>query len=76
MSTTNLQVEAGPEKTPPKNAPTPNGNFRLTLVEPPSLFVSAFRQIRDWLREPKVTVPAQYYRGEVNLPATDMRPWF
>ncbi len=76
MSTTNLQVEAGPGKTPPRNAPTPNGNFRLTLVEPPSLFVSAFRQIRDWLREPKVTVPPQYYRGEVNLPATDMRPWF
>ena len=38
--------------------------------------MSAFRSIRDWLREPKVTVPAQYYRGEATLPATDMRPWF
>jgi len=33
-------------------------------------------QIRDWVREPKVTVPAQYYRGAVKLPATDLRPWF
>jgi TonB family protein len=76
MSTSNLQVEVGPGKIPPKNVPTPGGNFQVTLVEPPSLFVSAFQQIRDWFREPKVTVPAHYYRGEVNLPATDMRPWF
>ena len=47
----------------------------MTLVEPPSLFVSAFRQVRYWLSEPKVTVPAQYYRGEVKLPATDMGSW-
>jgi TonB family protein len=33
-------------------------------------------QIRAWLREPKLSVPAQYYRGEVALPATDLRPWF
>jgi len=48
----------------------------MTFVESPSVVVSAYRQIRDWLREPKVTVPPQYYRGEVKLPATDMRPWF
>ena len=48
----------------------------MTFVESPSVVVSAYRQIRDWLSEPKVTVPAQYYRGEVKLPATDMRPWF
>jgi TonB family protein len=76
MSTSNLQVEVGPGKNPPQNVPAPPVAFGLTLVEPPSLFVSTYRQIRDWFREPKVTVPAQYYRGEVNLPATDMRPWF
>jgi len=80
MSTSNLQVESGPAKAPPKNLPVPDehfdGTFRITLVEPPTLFVSAYRQVRYWLREPKVTVPAQYYRGEVKLPATDLRPWF
>jgi protein TonB len=76
MSTSNLQVEVGPPKIPPKKVHTLEETFKVTLVDPPSLFVSAFQQIRDWFREPKMTVPAQYYRGEVNLPATDMRPWF
>jgi TonB family protein len=76
MSTSNLQVEAGPDKIPPEKALPPDEVFKVTFVETPSVFVSAYRQIRDWLREPKVTVPAQYYRGEAKLPATDMRPWF
>ncbi len=80
MPTSNLQVEAGPGNMPPKDsfapAPASDEGFKVTIVETPSFFVSAFRQIRDLWREPKVTVPAQYYRGEVKLPATDMRPWF
>ena len=75
MATSNLQVEGGPEKSSVKYS-VPDERFNLTLVEPPSLFVSAFRQIRYWISEPKVTVPAQYYRGTVKLPATDLRPWF
>jgi TonB family protein len=76
MSTTNLQDEVGTEKAPPKNAHVPEGQFKFTFVETPSVFVSTYRQIRDWLREPKVTVPPEYYRGEATLPATDLRPWF
>jgi TonB family protein len=76
MPTSNLQVEADAEKMLRTSTPAKNGDFSLTLVEPPSLFVSAFRQIRDRLREPKMTVPAEYYRGQMKLPATDMRPWF
>jgi TonB family protein len=80
MSTSNLQVEGGPEKAPLKELLAPDehfdGTFRISLVETPNLFVSAYCQVRDWLREPKITVPAQYYRGEVKLPATDLRPWF
>jgi TonB family protein len=76
MSTSNLQVEVGPGKIPPPKVPAPNAHFKVTLVDSPSLFVSAYQQIRDWFHEPKVTVPARYYRGEVKLPATDMRPWF
>jgi len=76
MSISNLQVEVGPGKIPPRNTTSPSEEFQLTFVETPSVLVSAYRQIRDWFREPKVTVPAQYYRGEATLPATDMRPWF
>jgi len=76
MSTSNLQVEVGPEKLASKQVPAPDELYRVTFVDSPTVFVSAYRQIRDWLREPKVTVPPQYYRGEVRLPATDMRPWF
>ncbi len=76
MSTSDLQVEVGPAKIPAKHAPASTDTFKVTLVETPTVFVSAFRQIRDWMREPKVTVPAQYYRGKATLPATDLRPWF
>ena len=76
MSTINYPVEGREAKIPLKDPRRPAEGFTLTLVEPPSLFVSAFRQIRDSLRDPKVTVPAQYYRGEAKLPATDMPPWF
>lgn len=76
MATSNLQVEGGPEKSPLKYPSPPDERFNLTLVEPPSLFVSAFRQLRYWISEPKITVPPQYYRGTVKLPATDLRPWF
>lgn len=76
MSTTNLQVEVGEGKRTPSKQTTPGDGFHFTFVESPSLFVSAFRQIRYWFTQPKTTVPAQYYRGEAKLPATDMRPWF
>jgi protein TonB len=76
MSTSNLQVEISPGKIPPQKPPLPDDHFEVALFETPSLPVSVYRQIRDWLREPKVTVPARYYRGEASLPATDMRPWF
>jgi len=76
MSTSNLQVESGPEKSPPVQAVARDERVTFTLVEPPSLFVSAYRQLHYWFFEPKVTVPAEYYRGAVKLPATDLRPWF
>jgi TonB family protein len=76
MLASNVQVEVGPGRIPPKNLPTPQDRFVPVFVETPSLFVSIYRQIRDWLREPKVTVPSHYYRGKMRLPATDMRPWF
>jgi len=54
----------------------PEPVYQLTFVETPNVFVSAFRQIRDLWREPKITVPQKYYRGEARLPVTEMRPWY
>jgi periplasmic protein TonB len=76
MSTTNLQVEIDRGKAPIQNTPAPADDYKLTIVETPSVLVSAFQQIRYWFNQPKTTVPRQYYRGEAKLPATDMAPWF
>ena len=76
MPISDLQVEVGPGKIAPANGPVPDEGYKLTIVEEPSLFISAFRQIHYWLFEPKATVPAEYYRGKVKLPATDMNPWY
>jgi protein TonB len=76
MSPSNLQVDVGTGKVPPKITPATVENFKVTLVQEPTVFASIFGQIRDWLSEPKITVRSPYYRGEVALPATDMRPWY
>jgi len=46
------------------------------FVQSPGLAESLLRQIREVFSGPRTTVPQQYYRGEAELPATDMRPWF
>jgi TonB family protein len=76
MSPSNSQVELGTGKNPSRNASIPGDTFKITFVQEPTVFASVFGQIREWLSEPKVTVPSQYYRGEVALPATDMAPWY
>jgi protein TonB len=50
--------------------------YTFTFIESPGLFASLLKQVRELLREPKVTVPQQYYRGEAPLPVTEMRPWY
>ena len=57
------------------SARQPEPEYRLTFVDSPLAPVSLFRQIWQMLHEPKSTVPREYYRGKVELPATDMRPW-
>jgi protein TonB len=51
-------------------------DYQFTFVESPNLLVSVVRQFRAMLREPKITVPRQYYRGEARLPISEMRPWY
>jgi len=52
-----------------------DAEYRVTFIESSNVLVSLWRQIWQGLREPKVTVPRQYYRGEVRLPVTDETSW-
>jgi len=54
----------------------PESGYQLTFLDSTIPIVSLVRQLRAKWREPKVTVPPEYYKGEVDLPITEMRPWF
>lgn len=53
----------------------PKPEYRTVFLESQNVFSSLFRQIRENLREPRVTVPAEFYRGEAALPVSEMRSW-
>ncbi len=76
MATNELQIGSGPEKPNPGTSKSPSPGYQLTLFEPPNTIVSVFRQIRELLSAPKVTVPRKYYQGEKALPVTEMLPWY
>jgi TonB family protein len=74
-ATSESQVEIKADATPSGSPRESGPEYRLTFVDSALPPVSLFRQIWQMLHEPKVTVPREYYRGKVALPATDMRPW-
>jgi len=65
-------VDATPTGSPPISEP----DYHFTFVDSTLAPVSLFRQILERLREPKITVPKEYYRGKATPPATDKPPWF
>lgn len=74
MPTSDLQVGTGKPGTGKAQAREPV--YQPTFVDQPFFLVSLFRQIRAQLREPKIVIPAKYYRGEARLPFTEMPPWY
>ncbi len=81
MPTSDVQTEVNSGGTPASSRPTSRNaladpQYQLTFVESPGILASLVHQIRERLREPKITVPPQYYRGEAKLPVTEMRPWY
>jgi periplasmic protein TonB len=76
MASGNLQVEKGSGNAAGARKPLAESVFRPTLVDEPIFLVSLIRQLRERRHEPKITVPREYYRGEANLPITEMRPWY
>ena len=75
MPTSDTQVEIRRDATPSASPRIPEPEYHFTFVDSTFAPVSLFRQIREMLREPKITVPKEYYKGEAALPATDMLPW-
>jgi TonB family protein len=75
MPTSDTQVEISTDVAPSASPRIPEPVYHLTFVDSTLPPVSLFRQILERLREPKITVPKEYYRGKVSLPATDMPPW-
>ncbi len=75
MPTSDLRVgtAAGQPAAKPK---LPEPVYQLTFIESPNTLASIIRQVRERLREPKITVPQKYYRGQARLPLTEMRPWY
>jgi TonB family protein len=76
MPISDTQVKISRDATPSPSPRIPEPEYHLTFVDSTLAPVSLFRQILESLREPKITVPKEYYRGKATLPATDMRPWF
>lgn len=74
-ATSDTQVGANAGGDPHGSAPKPEPEYHFTFVDSTLPPVSLFRQIWQSLHEPKNTVPKEYYRGKVALPATDLRPW-
>src|SRR5512143_268351 len=67
-------VETG--QTPETRPSAPARGYELTFFEQPFFLVSLIRQLIERARTPKITVPQQYYQGEVTLPVTEMKPWY
>ncbi len=65
---------AGNPQSPLVDSPAPE--YKLVELDSPFVLVSLVRQITQRLREPKLTVPEKYYRGEAALPVVEMRPWY
>ncbi len=81
MPYSDLEVGDQTRVTPIENqTPVPvrelEAEYKLTQFETPFILISLFRQIRQKLKEPKITVPPQYYAGEAPLPVTEMRAWY
>ena len=72
------ETQAGPSsgQATAGSSKTPGFGYQFTLPESPGLLTSLREGFREWRRASKVAIPSEYYRGEVTLPVTEMRPWY
>jgi periplasmic protein TonB len=74
MQTTDSHL--GSENQGNARPPRPEAQYHTVILDSPNFLVSLIQQIRERRREPKITVPPEYYQGEADLPITEMRQWY
>jgi len=76
MPIIDTQVGPGSRQTTDEASHTAKPEYVFIMLETPGLLASLRDGIREWRRGSKVSIPSEYYRGEVALPVTEMRPWY
>jgi periplasmic protein TonB len=76
MPTTDAQVGSNRRHAVAETLPPKASDYLFTIPESPGLLASLREGLREWRRSSKITVSSEYYRGEVALPITEMRPWY
>src|SRR5690348_8839855 len=76
MPITDTQAGPGSSQSTKGASPSPMPEYHFTLTESPGLFTSLRENLREWRRNSNASFSSPYYRGEVALPVTEMRPWY
>lgn len=71
MPFTKFETGAGPSNATVDRTAEDHLTYQPELVESPFILTSLWRLFRERRREPKITVPQEYYRGEARLPLSD-----
>ncbi len=74
--TNDSRSDMGRDGTRAKGSRSAEPNAPFQLLEPPGVAESLFSHLVAWLREPGMKRGHKYYRGEVDLPLSSMRPWY
>src|SRR6516165_11938857 len=77
MPTTNeLQTETSRVDASNNDSRSVEPKPPFQLIEPPGVAESLVSHVVAWLREPGIKRGNKYYRGEVDLPLSSLRPWY
>jgi periplasmic protein TonB len=76
MPIIDTQVGPGSRQTTAETSHTAKPEYVFIMPETPGLLASLREGIREWRRGSKGSLASEYYRGEVALPVTEMRPWY
>lgn len=77
MPTTNdLHTETDRVGASANSSRSAGPNTPFQLLEPPGVMESLVSHLVAWLRDPGMKRGNKYYRGEVDLPLSSLRPWY
>jgi TonB family protein len=77
MPTTNeLNTETDRLGSSANSTRSADADAPFQLIEPPGVMESLVSHLAAWLRDPGMKRGSKYYRGEVDLPLSSLRPWY